>query len=223
MINDMKMSFKILRYGINITSSIVFAIIFFILAFFFDMVGSSLVVTVYMPLVGIYFGQIAHSVVQSTMVQTSPYKKTMQTKIPALVMFVIVFVNNTLNILWKRILLNINPWCEKDFIMAIIMGGLMTIVIMLYFAFAMKVYWPATICFFVVFYTWAFGTGFGSGMTETILAFRNSSVTISMPVATIFSYVCIFIGSAMNYGVNVLLYKKDYSQQNFKKALDRAK
>lgn len=223
MINDMKMSFKILRYGINIKSSILFATIFFILGFFCDMVSSSPVVAVYMPLVSIYFGQIAHSVVQSTMVQTSPYKKAMQTKIPALVMFVIVFVYNTLDILWKRILLNINPWFEKDFIMAILTGGFMTVVIMLYFAFAMKVYWPATICFFVVFYAWAFGTGFGSGMTETILAFRNSSISISMPVAIICSYVCIFIGCGINYGVSLLLYKKDYAQQNFKKVLDRAK
>lgn len=221
MIDDMKMSFKILRYGINITSSIVFATIFFILGFFCDMVGSSPVVAVYMPLVSIYFGQIAHSVVQSTMVQTSPYKKVMQTKIPALVMFVIVFVYNTLSIVWKRILLNINPECEKEFIIAIITGGFMTILIMLYFAFAMKIYWPATICFFVTFYAWAFGTGFGEGMN--IQAVENMTLNISMIDAAVFSYVCIFIGCGINYGASLLLYKKDYAQQNFKRALDRAK
>lgn len=221
MINDIKMSFKILKYGINYKTSIAFAIIFFVLGFALEMLGSSLITALYIPIVGIYFGQLIHSVVQSTMVQTSPYKKAMETKLPAIAMTVILLAYNTFGILWKLLLMNINPERKEELSMALLGVGVMTIMVMVYFAFSMKFFYPATIIFFIVFYSFCFTNGYNMG--AHIAGSEMFSVNISMPVAIIFSYICMILGCVIVYGVSVLLYKKDYSQQNFKKVLDRAK
>ena len=220
MIKDIKMSFKILKYGINVKVSVIFAVIFFVLSFFLDMVGSTLISSMYIPIVSMYFGQIAHSFVQSTMVQSSPYKKSLQTKIPVLAMGVVLLVYNTLIVLWRYVLLSVNPERELEFIMGSILGGITIVGIMLYFAFAMKFFYPATVCFFLAFYSLSFGTGYRVLAGADTTHFWGIE---SMPMAILFSYLCIFIGCGINYGASVLLYKKDYSQQNFKKALDRAK
>lgn len=223
MINDIKMSFKILKYGISVKTSVVFIITFAVLGLLLDRVGSSRVAGFYMPLISIYIGQMAHSVVQSTMVQSSPHKKEMQTKIPALAMTVMMLVYNTLLVLWRLILLQVNPERELEFILAGIVSGIITIIIMLYFAFAMKIYWPATICFFLVFYAYGFGAGWGQGMEWAGRDLGQMQLTLSLFGATLFSYISILVGGLINYAVNIMLYKRDYSHQNFKKALDRAK
>lgn len=85
----------------------------------------------------------------------------------------------------------------------------------------MKFFYPATIIFFIVFYSFCLTNGYNMG--AHIAGSEMFSVNISMPVAIIFSYICMILGCVIVYGVSVLLYKKDYSQQNFKKVLDRAK
>lgn len=223
MINDIKMSFKILKYGINIKTSTICAVIFAVLGLLLDMVGSSQVAGFYMPLISIFIGQIAHSVVQSTMVQSSPHKKEMQTKIPALGMTVVMLIYNTLIILWRFVLLQVNPERELEFILAGVISGILTMIIMLYFSFAMKIYWPATICFFLVIYRYCIGAVWGKGMEWAGRDLGQMQIILSLSGATLFSYISILVGGFINYGVSIMLYKKDYSQQNFKKFLDRAK
>lgn len=223
MINDIKMSFKIIKYGINVKTTIVFSVIFFVLSFLLDMVNSSGVSAMYIPLISIYFGQMIHSVVQSTMVQSSPHKKALQTKLPALAMVIVLFVGNTLSVLWKCLLIYVNPERAEDLLLGMAVGCISTLVIMVYFSFAMKLYWPATICFLLIFYAFCFESGFRIGADIAGADWGNTYVTLSMPVMILLSYLSILIGGGIIYGVNVLLYKKDYSQQNFKKALDRMK
>lgn len=222
MIKDIKTAFQILKYGLNVKTSIIFAIIFMVLGFLLDMVGNNTAVNAfYMPLVSIYIGQIAHSVVQSTMVQSSPNKKKMQTKIPALAMGCVLITYNTLSIIWRMVLLQINPWRAEDFIYGILAGGIMTIIIMVYFSFAMKMYYPATICFFILFYSLCFGTAFGRGIR--LAGIESVGINISLFGAIVFSYFCILLGSFLNYCVNTWLYRRDYSSVNFKKTLERMK
>lgn len=231
MINDIKMGFKILKYGFNFKTSITMSIIFMVLGIFLEMGGSTIIGSVYVPLIGIYFGQIAHSIVQSTMVQSSSNKKKLQTKIPALVMGIIMLGYNTIVVVSRILLTYMNPEQRTSYIEAMFWGGLMTLVIMAYFAFAMKYYWLATIGFFVIFYVLYFSSMLS---ISTSIVLENASFTmvlnyaglgadISLGFGIVFSYVCILLGMLINYGISVLLYKKDYSKMNFQKALDRAK
>lgn len=231
MINDIKMGFKVLKYGLNFKTNIVFAIMFMILGVLLDMNDSTFIAAFYIPLVGIYFGQIAHSIVQSTMVQTSSNKKKMQTKIPVVIMGSIMLLYNTVVVTSRMLMLYWRPESKAVYAESMLWGGLMTLVIMLYFAFAMKFYWPATICFFVVFYALFMGAMFSTTATAILessnftimLEFARVDVGVSVGIAIAFSYVCILLGSAINYGISVLLYNKDYSKMNFQKALERAK
>lgn len=223
MMQDIRLGFRILKYGMSLTSSVIVGTLFMIMAFLMDIiVYGGPMGSIYVGIVVVFLAQLLHSVIQSTMVQSSPQKKRLATKIPALMITVVLLVYHSVIIVFKCIKVANQPEDEFAVAYGIVVGSIGILIILVYFSFAMKEYWISTILFFVVFYTFFVGANVfgGSNMFVDLVVFHlNIPMVIAVPV----SYASILTGGGIHYAVNVWLYKKDYAPQNFKRALERAK
>lgn len=222
MMHDLKMGFQIMKYGLNagyIAFALVVCLVASVLFGLFLPVGMS---GLYLGLAVLLVAQLIFSVSVSTMVQTSPQRKRLQTTIPTLMSGIALVMVNTISLFftwigYKRIENNTNPFLiitmESGELEAGILftSGLM-IFIMLFEFCSMKYMWLSTILFL---------TGFWGGFHYI----RQGEISYPiMPtwVAVVLSYGMIVLGCVVLYGVSCATYKKDYSKQTFETMLKRA-
>lgn len=224
MINDLKLGLKILKYGLNAKGVILPLVL---------SLGLGVFLEIFMPIAPfscMYIGmgamlliQLIHSVSVSNMVQTSTYKKRIQTIIPTLVGGVYLLIANTISILFKWIgYLRVANISDPDIIIiiepnelpnAIIVSSIIMVFIMLYSGTAMKHFYLASIVFIGSFIC------FTNYMSELEIPMLD----ISTPVAILISYVIILAGMGIMYLIFCVSYKKEYSKATFETALKRAK
>ena len=99
MTNNLKMGFKALKYGLNFKGNFFAMLLFLVLGFIMMFASPTKILgSVYNSIGAIMVVQLINSVSVSAMVQTSPYKKKLQTIIPALHAGSYLLIINTLNI-----------------------------------------------------------------------------------------------------------------------------
>ena len=222
MMRDLKLGFKIMKYGLGV-KAIIFALVVCIIA--------SVFISMLVPfgLGGLYLGmavmmvtQLVFSVSVSTMVQTSPQKKRLQTTVPTLISGIFLLLCNTLNLLFAwlgylRMQNNTNSFFiitmePGELEAGIIFASGMMVFIMIYAHCSMKYIWVSTIVFLILFYT-----GFHYLRVGEI-------VYPIMPtwVAVLISYGIVVAGCVLMYGISCVTYKKDFSRQTFETQLKRA-
>ena len=226
MINDLKLAFKIIPYGLNFKGNIFSFLLFFVLGLVME------ISTPDMGLGGLYVGmgsllvvQLIHSVCVSTMVQTSPYKKRLQTVIPSIIGGGYLLIANTVTMIAKWIGFQHNNNVgygirfegEGAFSNAVVLSSCMMIVVMLYMGVALKCFWPATVIFFIVF------VGLYAITIVSVTRGGVSVVALPVEVAIVLSYVAILIGTLCMYWIFKAMYKMEYSKITFDAALKRVK
>ncbi len=225
MINDLKLGFKVIPYGLNFKGSIFSFLLFMVLGFVME------VSTPDMGLGGLYIGmgsmlviQLIHSICVSTMVQTSPYKKKLQTVIPSIIGGGYLLVANTVGLIAKWIGFQSNNMRngirfdgENAFAHMVLFSSLMMIVVMLYMGAALKCFWPATVIFFIVF------VGLYASTTVSVAIGETGVISLPVEAAILISYVSIVLGSVLMYWIFKAMYKMEYSKITFDAALKRVK
>ena len=220
MINDLKIGFKVLKYGLSYKSSMIGIILFMIIGAVVEVIQPNMPIGgVYMGIGGVFTAQMIHSVCLSTMVHTSPNKKKMQTSIPTCVTFAIFMVSNTLMLVVRFWSSYMQGKSEAELCNGILFSAVLMMVVCLYTAGAFKAFVPATIifliAFMVVYSTFTAFTFLGDG--------EAAKAIVPLWASVILSYIVICAGCVIMYLIYTALYKKEYSKLTFQAALNRAK
>lgn len=220
MINDLKLTFKLLKHGLSFKSSLLSVLFFFAIGIVFELFSSEMPIGgIYMLMGSIMIYQLVMSVSVSTMVQTSPYKKKLQTSLPALITCPCMLILNTAVVLVKIVSANMMNKSVAELSDGILINGILMVVVLIYMGAAMKAFWAATIVFALVF-------GVGYSLILNMMFDRIGTVPemiLPLEASIAVSYLCIIIGCILMYLVSLLLYKKDFSKTTFETALKRAK
>jgi len=218
MINDFKLGLKIIKYGLNLKGCMALSIIFLIMGILMDfVVPSSPMNGVYVGMGGMMMVQLICSVSVSSMVQSSARKKQIQTSVPAIICGGYLLLGNTISLIAKFAGMNILEGDLTEVANGIVFTAGLMVIMVLYMGGAMKAFWQATVCFFVVYLSFYF--------LSTSLKFIEGGEPMLMPIeiAVILSYVMIIVSTILMYFLFVALYKRDFSKQNFEAQLKRAK
>lgn len=226
MIKDIKLGWKVLRYGLNVKGSIIAGVIFISLAIMWEVIMPPLATAnttseAFMAIGALLIAQLIHSVTVSSVVQTSPYKKKLQTRVPALLGGIFILIGHTWLIGVKQ--LGLIFWNEsmewpEQLAISILFEAIPVVLICLYMGASLKAFWPSTIIFLILF--------MGTSTLGNMWMFRIDEQTpapMSIPAAIAVSYLIVIAGIFAMYGIFCAMYKREYSKITFETALQRAK
>jgi hypothetical protein len=223
MINDFKLGFKIIKYGLNFKVSVIASVLMLFFGCLMDVaIPGTPINGLYVGMVGMFIMQMICSVSVSTMVQSSSRKRQLQTSVPAIVCSVYLLFGNTISIILKLVGLKVRlvdaevwDWEMSYIANGILFNALFMVIIVLYNAGATKVFWQATVCFIIIYLVYFFFST--SSLMEEI------PFNLSIEAAVVISYLIIIVASVLIYFLFVAMYKRDYSKQTFEMQLNRAK
>lgn len=226
MIGNLKLGFKLLKYSLQFKMNVIAACIFMLIGLIYDSMPlsiSSSVISIYY-LFGMVFGaQMINSLNASSLVQSSPCKKRLQTGVMTAVCVCMEIIPITIMLVIKAF----QYYCMEDMkihvINSILIVSVAILIFNLYMIMANKFYWSATIVFIVVgmfcfgfLIRWQYRAGLHG--VETLLL-----VKAPFFVAVIILYGAVILGGVLIYVLSNLLYKREYSKMVFKAELERAK
>ena len=223
MINDLKLGHKVIKYGLNLRGNLIAIVLFLVLGCVMEFMTPYMIMgSMYMGLASMMLVQVVHSVAVSTMVQSSPRKKRLQTRVPAFVGGLYMVILNTVMIVLKLVGSYVSPieyeGGTEGISNAILMSSGIIILLALYMGVALKLFWPATIVFLISFYGYY-------GISGKMLDLMETEGTMIMPIelSILISYLVVFTGSIIIYLIYRATYKLEYSKVTWEAALKRAK
>lgn len=218
MINDIKMGFKLMKYGLQFKTSLAGVILLFlggILTEMGDEVISLSGFAFVMAVIMVY--QLVQSVTCSTMVQSSPKKKKLQTSVSAICTGICMIILNTVLVIVKLISVHINNKPVAAVASWNILDSFFILVVLVYMGAAMKMYWGATLGFVVL------GGVYGGILSASSLDKLVLDIPVSLGGAIAISYLSVLVGCVIMYLISLATYKREFSKTTFDSQLKRAK
>lgn len=223
MIHDIKLGFKVMKYGLNFKMTLVGLLV---------CCGGGLLIQCLLPVAGIgvlYLGvggmlfiQLLHSVSVSTMVQSSPYKKRLQTTVPTVFASVWLLIANTASVVaqkldYQRAVNNTNPFVSityepGEYETGFLFAAFALVFIVLYGVLSMKCFWLSTIIFLAGFF----------GFMQFLKKGEISYIVIPEWSAILWSYGIVLLGCFVIYIISCITYRREYSKATFGTLLKRA-
>ncbi|MBR5967555.1 MAG: hypothetical protein IK001_03045 [Lachnospiraceae bacterium] len=232
---------KLLRYGLQFRTTAIMSLFFVGLGVLFEMTmsfstlfGMSLS-GLYMGLIGAYSYQLCATAAVAKLVNASPMKRDLLTKAPVLIALITSLITYTIFIL-MRVFYTIGvrlpaeaayyPDAEPMVHMSMIYCGVLIFVLMVYLPVSYKNYVLGIVILggYLVFMLI-----FGNGETLTAFMIDKYNALIgafgyktTLALLTAFGYVCILIGAALGYLINLLTIRKEISPMIYRYALKQA-
>lgn len=219
MINKIKTGIMLCRYGLSFKSNVAGALIFMVLGIVMqiNMInGMSFWGSVYIVLSAVFMYQLICSVTISTMIQTSGYKKPLQTLIPTITSVPFMMLMYTVCVIMYFFMKSGNgEFAIKNLLLTAI------------FVFFMEVYTGTAYKYFVVsmcvmmvtIYAFMFNS---DRIMEKLMSILSSLSLNSFGAVIVIGYVAIVVGGVLEYLLSCLFYKKPLSKMAFGAALKRA-
>lgn len=206
MMKSMKLGLKLLRYAWGIKTTVLSGGIFFLLGLLlFIMSIETWYLGGYLLLISAMFpAQLLSSLSVSDLVQTSPWKKALQTSVPtALTAGAFVLTYGGVLII-SLLRLNARPEMREDMVMILVLFTFEIFLIMTYYGIAYKTYVMGTALFIIAFVI-------GTSVIQ-VGAALGALRSVSIPAAACSGFVAILLGSAVQYGLSLMLYKRALSK-----------
>ncbi len=212
-------AFKLARYGVSAKGNMICMVIFFITGTVFGFLppeGDIFLKSLWSDLLVICAAMFPSQLLISTdlafLVQTSPYKKKLQTGL----LVKVTFICNFVALIWL-LLLKIVSGVLYHSVNTRLSSLVVTGILLLFITALNSVIYKFFLLTFIGIYVFALASGLlvanGKG------AFLISAVS---PVCTVvFSFCCIILGSLLEYGISKLIYKQELSRFAFGAALHR--
>lgn len=224
MINDIKMGFKIAKYGINTKTVLIMGAIFMALGIVMELTEYASDMGIgglYIVLCGLYPYQMIITPSVAALVGTSPYRKKLHAEVPIFVTAVTMIFCFTLFIgvrIFKLTVLDGMNSLEalKTANLGIITLAFLAGMMMIYNSIAFKNMIIGMIALFAVLFPIMFSGFLSSYASSELLA------SLSFPAAIGISYVILAIGWALSYVIARLLAKYPLDPRSYKAALTKA-
>jgi hypothetical protein len=207
---EWKKTYQLLIYGFKAKLQLGIGAAFVVLGVLLTIFSSdmSYLGGLYIVMGGMFGYQIFISLDVSTLVQTSPYKRKLQTSIPLLSMAPVVYLTYTIiAVVWG---------CRgSDMVGApvalLFLAGTASLLVV-YLAVVYKFFWIMILMFAVAF-------GFGSGAGAGVAMSADMVASLGYPAAVLLGYVMITAAHFLAYGISLLLYKREFSKYAFGAAM----
>lgn len=203
---SMKLGFKLLRYAWGIKTTLLSGGIFFLLGLLsFTMSVQTWYLGGYLLMVlAVYPAQLLSSLTVSNLVQTSPWKKALQTSVPTALTAGAFALTYGGALIISLLRLNARPEMREDMVMILVLFAFEIFLIMTYCGIAYKTYVLGTALFIIVFVIGSSVIQIGAALG----AFRGVSVF----GAACSGFAAMLLGSAVQYGLSLMLYKRALSK-----------
>ncbi len=212
MISDLKLGFKMMKYGHSAKLSFVASILMVVFGLLLSTVGitaeSSFLGGYFIMLAALLLMQLLATVNAANLVQVSPAKKKLQTRIPALFSVVLMLAGYLFSVIIAGVVVCTRPERAGNvnnymIITAIIMG-----VIMMYYGACYKYFVVSTVLFLVVFLA---GTPLINGSLQLVfMPFTDSRANFGL--AALIGLAVILLGGLLQYLISLALYKAPISK-----------
>ena len=205
MIKQIKTGLRLLPYTYGIVPNLALCGGIGLLGLFVSLYGDFSEIGIYFLMaVGMFPIQMLYSLGVSDMVQTSSWKKPIQTSMSVMLTFGGMGVAYLISFLIN--LTRLSNHAEKEPLAARLMliGGIIALIIMLYMGFAMKYFVAALILFIATIYGGAIALNF----------FSVEGVALSFSASTVIGFACLVLGALLQYGVTLLVYRKPIAKRS---------
>lgn len=202
MTESIKMGVKLLRYTWGLKTSLLMAGAFLAIGMITVLlpVGTVGMMSSYMLLVvSIWPAQMLWSLSTAHSVQVSPWKKRLQTMVPALTNGICFLMMYLLVLVIKVIQFCANPTIAQDVAFELLMDALMILIVMLYSGVSYKFFFPSTVIFVLVFMAFS--------VSAQLIRVQGVFAQVPLWAAVCSGFGAIILGTALQYGLGVLVYK----------------
>lgn len=213
MLKDIKLGFKLLKYGYKLKLNIIMLVFFAITGIASDIIskGTTIIGGVYFMMSGMFTFQLIMSMDVSELIQSTSLKKKLQIYIPVLSSTVINLVVFTFLVI-ERVILIQNSVADKTLLIYTLFTlDVVLLIEFLYTSICYKYFVLGFIVFMVLFlgiFTVLSGVAF--------VPVSNAVAALGLPVVALLGYIAIFAGAALELFIGELLYKKPLSEFAFR-------
>ncbi|MCR5144979.1 MAG: hypothetical protein K6B67_06700 [Lachnospiraceae bacterium] len=210
MLKDLKLGFKLLRYGYKIKMNIVIVAIFLAIAIIVEYTsqGENVIGGFYLMLIGMFVYQMVISTDISAFVASSPMQRKLQVNIPVITSTAAYLLLYTVLLIERVFMIKAFPEREYELINSLIMILIMLFVANIYCAICFKYYAIG----FILLFVFSFFVGFTFGVNGIDMFMVN----LPLSIVGIIGYGVIFAGAGVQYAIGSLLYRKPLSEFAFR-------
>ena len=213
MLKDIKLGFKLLRYGYKLKLNVIMFVFFAVIGIASDIMskGTSIIGGVYFMMCGMFTFQLIMSMDVSELIQSTSLKKKLQIYIPVMSRTVINLVVFTFLVIERVILIQNSVADKKQLIFTLFTLDVELLTVYLYTSICYKYYVLGFIVFMVLFmgvFTVFSGAAF--------VPVSNAVFKLGLPVVALLGYIAILAGGAFEILIGELLYKKPLSEFAFR-------
>ena len=207
MLKDIKLGFKLLRYGYKLKLNVIMLVFFTIFGIASEIFskGTSIIGGVYFMMSGMFTFQLIMSMDVSELIQSTSLKKKLQIYIPVLASTVINLI------LFTVVLIQMGVADKTQIIYTLFMLDVILLITYLYTSICYKYFVLGFILFMV-----AFMAAFMALDNTAFMGFADTIAALGLPVIALFGYIAIFVGGALEILIGELLYKKPLSEFAFR-------
>ena len=211
MLKDIKLGFKLLRYGYKLKLNVIMLVFFAIIGIASDIIskGTSIIGGIYFMMCGMFTFQLIMSMDVSELIQSTSLKKKLQIYIPVMSSTVINLVVFTFLVIERVILIQNSVADKKQLIFTLF--TIDVVLLTVYTSICYKYFVLGFIVFMVLFmavFTVLSGAAF--------VPVSNAVFKLGLPVVALLGYIAIFAGGAFEILIGELLYKKPLSEFAFR-------
>lgn len=209
MLKDIKLGFKLLKYGYKLKLNVIMLVFFAIFGIASEIFskGTSIIGGVYFMMSGMFTFQLIMSMDVSELIQSTSLKKKLQIYIPVLASTVINLILFTIFVVERVVLIQMGVADKTQIIYTLFMLDVILLITYLYTSICYKYFVLGFILFMVMFM--ALDNSAFMGFADTIAA-------LGLPVVALLGYIAIFAGGAFEILIGELLYKKPLSEFAFR-------
>lgn len=219
MINKIKTGIMLCRYGFSFKSNVAGALIFMVLGIVMqtNMInGMSFLGSMYIVLSAVFMYQLICSVTISTMIQTSGYKKQLQTLIPTITSVTFMMLMYTVCVIMYYFM---KSGSEEYAIKNLLLTAIFVFFMEIYTGTAYKYFVVSLGVMLVSIYAFMFNS---DRIMEKLMTVLSSLSLNSFGAVIVIGYVAIIVGGVLEYLLSCLFYKKPLSKLAFGAALKKA-
>lgn len=223
MMGQCKYAFQMLRYAFGIKGNSVAAVILVIVGLVLEFIshGTNFLGSFFVVVLSMFPVQFLYSISLSNHVASSPYRKRLQTSMPALMNLTLNIGIFTLMNIIKAVEIYLFPEDTELIIGSLIMLSIAELILAIYTGIVFKYYILATIILVVFFSIFGGMGGWIMAFQEQVYSFYSVFTAMGyifmgkLPFvgAVVTSYVLLFVGAGFQYLVSLAIYRKPLSKR----------
>lgn len=220
MLKDLKMGFRLIKYGYRIKMNVIFMLVILAVGIVVEITseGTSFLGGFYLMLTGMFAYQMIISMDISEMVQTSAMKRRLQVDLPVVASTVVYLAAYTFLLVERVILIHQNPQAKEEALYTLFAIVLMMVAIYVFTAICYKYFVAGFIVFLILF----------MGIDAGALILWDNGIgqwlcQIGLGWLAVLGYVVVLLGGGLEYLLGSLLYRKPLSEFAFRGIFKDAK